>query len=166
MTAQLFIEQLGLKKHQEGGYYKRTYSSGIIISKNNLPDYAGDRFSQTAIYYLLEGGEVSKFHKLKSDEIWFFHAGSSLTIYMISEQNKLKTIQLGSDIKKGDLFQVPVPAETWFAAEVNDKSGFSFVSCTVSPGFDFEDFEIADKLKLSKEFSIVLQFPNKFFSNT
>jgi len=165
MTAELLIKQLDLQKHPEGGYYRRTYSSKIRINKADLPNHTGDRFCQTAIYYLLEGSEVSKFHSLKSDEMWFFHTGSSLTIYTMSEQNGLRRVQLGSGIEKGDVFQVLISAETWFAAEVNDKSSFSLVSCTVSPGFDFSDFKIADKANLSENFPAISDFSDKFFKN-
>ena len=163
MNAKYFIEKFNLEKHPEGGYYKRTYRSKIRINKQNLPYHNDDRHCQTAIYYLLEAGNVSKFHRLKSDEIWFFHYGNSLVIYTLSKQGEIIKQKLGSDINKGENFQILIPAHTWFAAEAFGKSSFSFVSCTVAPGFDFEDFEIAEKSKICNKFPELLKFDEKFF---
>ncbi len=97
----------------------------------------------TAIYYLLEQAEFSALHRIKSDEIWHFYAGTSLAVEGIHPDGTRQTWNLGLDTASGDRPQCTVPAFTWFGAQVVDKSGYALVGCTVSPGFDFADFEQA-----------------------
>jgi predicted cupin superfamily sugar epimerase len=146
MNASEIISKLGLTKHPEGGYYKETYRC-----KEELPTDRGKRNVSTAIYFLLEGKDISKFHRIQSDECWFFHIGKALEIYILSDDG-LKTIVLGNDISKGELPQAVIPARSWFGSKVKDEMGFAFVSCTVAPGFDFMDFEMADRRILLQEF--------------
>ena len=84
--------------------------------------------------------------------MWHFYDGDTLNVYVIHSNGDLQTIKLGNNIKNGAVFQAVVPAECWFASEPADKTSFSFVGCTVAPGFDFADFELAEKEKLTKEF--------------
>ena len=143
-TVEQLVQQFQLKPHPEGGYYKETYRSSEMIASNALPErFSGNRHFSTAIYFLLEKGNFSAFHKIKSDECWHFYAGNALTIYVIQPDGKLDTIQLGNDIANGETFQYVVPANCWFASEPATKSDYSFVGCTVAPGFDFADFELA-----------------------
>lgn len=138
------IKQLNLAPHPEGGYFRKTYISDELINKNHLPErFAGDRAFSTAIYFLLEQGDFSAFHRICSDECWHFYTGGTLNIYVIHQDGKLETIQLGNDINRGEVFQHVVPAGAWFASEPASGTGFSLVGCTVSPGFDFNDFEMA-----------------------
>lgn len=139
LSVKHFVEKLNLEKHVEGGYFKRVYASQTLIS---VPSQQ-QRPICTSIYYLLAGEDFSAFHRLKSDEIWSFNYGSSLTIYIIDEQGNLKTVVLGDP--KNPIFQITISANLWFAAEVNDKSSFTLVTCIVAPGFDYADFELADK---------------------
>ena len=103
----------------------------------------------TGIYFLLNGNQFSAFHRIRSDEVWHFYAGSPLCLYRISPKGKLSIVHLGTDFRRGNVFQAVVRAGDWFAAEVSVSSGFSLVGCTTAPGFDFRDFELAEKKKLS-----------------
>lgn len=132
-TAEEFIQHLDLEQHIEGGYYRSSYNSGSNFDQT--------RSLWSSIYFLLRTGEVSHFHRLTADEMWYFHAGESLTIYMISEQGELTTAQLGLDLAAGERPQFLVPKGCIFGSAMN-KPGFSLVGCMVSPGFTFEDFEL------------------------
>lgn len=144
-TADYFVEKLDMIAHPEGGFYKPTFMSEECITSNDLnTKFDGDRSLWTSIYFLLRDGEVSHFHRLKSDEMWYYHAGNSLTIYMISPEGELITKQLGLDIEKGESPQVLVPKNYIFGSAMNNK-GFSLVGCMVSPGFEFSDFELFER---------------------
>ena len=148
-----WIEKLGMQKHPEGGYYKEVYRSDEIISHQTLPSrFEGDRCFSTSIYFLLESNSFSAFHRIKSEEIWHFYKGTSLTLFIITEDGRLILMQLGDNIDNGEHLQIVVPRNAWFAAQVNTNSSFTLVGCTVSPGFDFNDFELADCSKLCEEF--------------
>ena len=150
VTPQQLIEQYQLQRHPEGGWYKETYRSNEYIAASTLPAWFDDKRSfSTAIYFLLEENDFSAFHRIKSDECWHFYAGDPLFIYVIRQDGELIIVRLGSDITKGQLFQYVVPANCWFASKPAPGSTFCFVGCTVSPGFDFKDFELADGGTLS-----------------
>lgn len=147
------IKVLNLKKHPEGGYYKEVFRTNEKISKQSLPKrYNGDRNLYTSIYFLLEGENISSFHKLKTDEIWHFYYGSRIIIYIIENKNLIKKIKLGHNVKSGDNFQVIIKKGHWFAAEVEDKKSYSLAGCTMAPGFEFEDFEMGSKKSLIKTY--------------
>jgi uncharacterized protein len=153
MTVQQLIQQYNLQPHPEGGWYKETYKSTEYISGNALPErFDGSRAFSTAIYFLLEQGNFSAFHRIKSDECWHFYAGDPLLIYVIQANGTLDITHLGNDIEKGQVFQFVVPANCWFASTPAPGSHFSFVGCTVAPGFDFTDFELAKASSLSALF--------------
>ncbi len=107
----------------------------------------GERNFSTAIYFLLEKDNFSAFHKIKSDELWHFYAGDSLEVIEITADGELKITELGPDN-----FQYCVPAGNWFGSRVKKGGSFSLVGCTVAPGFDFKDFEMAKRDELLKEF--------------
>ena len=146
MTSEKIISALNLLKHPEGGYYKETYRSSEVLETDH-----GKRNVSTAIYFLLEGRDKSKFHRIQSDELWFFHQGSAVEIFILNAGG-LETIALGNDLGKNELPQAIVKAKSWFAAKVKDENGYALVSCTVAPGFDFKDFELAERQKLLQEF--------------
>jgi predicted cupin superfamily sugar epimerase len=149
--AQYLKERLDLSELLgEGGYYKETYRSDKTIILPCQTD--GERSISTSIYYLLDGAQFSAFHRLKSDEIWHFYIGSSVTLYIINKMENLSEVKLGSNIEKGELFQIQVRAESWFAATVNDISSYALIGCTVSPGFDYLDFELGDRKKLIERY--------------
>lgn len=140
---QSLISKLGLAPHPEGGYYKRTYASGEQISDKELSvDFEGQRKLYTSIYFLLTSNDVSHFHRLKSDELWYFHAGSPLTIHIIHENGDYEEIQLGINLEKGEVPQALVPKNAIFGSSVMQEDTFSLVGCMVSPGFEFADFEL------------------------
>ena len=150
VTAQQLVQQYNLDPHPEGGWYKETYRSTEYIPVTALPArFGGIRAFSTAIYFLLGQNDFSAFHRIKSDECWHFYAGDPLLIFVIRQDGMLDIIQLGNDTSKGQLFQYVVPANCWFASRPAADSKFSFVGCTVSPGFDFADFELADSAGLS-----------------
>lgn len=141
-TAESFIKQYRLQPHPEGGWYKETYRSKEVITAAALPSrFGGERHFSTAIYFLLAQGNFSAFHRIKSDECWHFYAGQTLHVYVLHDDGKMEIIQLGP--AAGELFQYVVPANCWFASRPAPQSDFCFVGCTVSPGFDFADFEMA-----------------------
>jgi predicted cupin superfamily sugar epimerase len=153
MTAEKLIAQYSLLPHPEGGWYKETYRSSNTILKESLPsNFTEGRVFSTAIYFLLEQGNFSAFHKIKSDECWHFYSGETLLVYVINAEGKLDIIKLGNDIENGEVFQYVVPANCWFASIPANHAKFCFVGCTVSPGFDFNDFELAKANDLIKEF--------------
>jgi predicted cupin superfamily sugar epimerase len=144
-NARYWIDQLALQKHPEGGWFKEVYRSEVKISAGALPkEIKGDRNICTSIYYLLSGDDYSAFHRIKSDEIWHFYAGSSAFEITWIDKGVLKKEYLGKQAELGQSFQVVIPKNCWFAARLVDKSGFVLAGCTVAPGFDFNDFEMAD----------------------
>ncbi len=153
LSVPLLVEKYKLLPHPEGGFYKENYRSFEKIPNASLPKrFHGDRNYSTAIYFLLEAGDYSAFHKISSDECWHFYSGGPLLIYIIHINGKMEMIKLGNDILQGEQFQAIVPAQCWFASEPAPGSAYSFVGCTVAPGFDFDDFELAKKEELSKLF--------------
>lgn len=153
MNAAYFIKYLQLLPHPEGGYFKETYRAEESISAEALPKrFTGERSFSTSIYYLLQQGDRSVFHRIKSDECWHFYEGGTLLVHVIENDGNYYCVKLGKDIAAGDTFQFVVPSNTWFASEPAPGSTFSLTGCTVAPGFDFADFEIADKENLLSTF--------------
>jgi predicted cupin superfamily sugar epimerase len=147
-NAAYWITHLQLQPHPEGGYYKEVFRSAQLVSRQHQPDVV--KQACTSIYYLLEGKDFSAFHRLASDEIWYFHKGDPLLIYAINSDGALTTHEL-SDAPSGSLSIVIEPG-IWFASEPKAKDGFSLVSCAVAPGFDFNEFEIGGKGTLQSLF--------------
>ena len=135
--ANYFIEKLGLEQHPEGGYYKSTFSS-----KEEIDAFGMKRNLFTNIYFLLKSADVSHFHRLKSDEVWYYHGGSPLMIHVIDTFGNYQEMKLGLDIENGELPQAIVPKNAIFGSSVIEKDTYSLVGCMVSPGFNFEDFEL------------------------
>lgn len=170
--AAYWIEKLRLEPHPEGGFYRQTYRADLVLPAESLPpNFAGPRSAATAIYFLLEAGEFSAFHRLRSDELWHFYLGASLLVHVIEDGGSYSKIELGSDPEAGEVFQAVVRAGCWFTSELrindgemkdgemkdgrmkhdepNDRKPFALVGCTVAPGFDFEDFELAERGRLA-----------------
>jgi len=153
MKSEEIIEKFKLKAHPEGGYFYENYrSSGKVHSPDLWDGAEGFRNYSTGIYFLLDKNQFSAFHRIKQDEMWHFYAGSTLLLHMINKDGNYKLIKIGNNIKDGQFFQYVVPAGTWFSSEVEDKNSFSFCGCTVSPGFDFRDFEMPKRKKLLSKF--------------
>jgi uncharacterized protein len=147
------IAQLSLIPHPEGGYYREMYRSSGTIAANTLPSqYSGARSYVTSIYFLLTSESSSRFHRLRSDELWYFHEGSSLTVFIISPDGVMTKHRVGAGIENGEALQCAVPAESWFAAAVDAPNSYSLISCVVAPGFDFADFELGQRGALVRQF--------------
>lgn len=152
MNAEYWIEKLELEAHPEGGYFRQTYKSDLLIAHEALPGFAGARAASTAIYFLIEGKNFSAFHRLGSDEMWHFYAGSPLAVHVIEPVGAYSSILLGSDPEAGQTFQAVVRAGCWFASHVADWKSWALVGCTVAPGFEFADFEMAKREELSAQY--------------
>ena len=151
-TGKYFIEKLGLKEHPEGGYYSECLKSSDIIDAHSVDAaFGGDRRLWTSIYFLLKDREVSRFHRITSDEIWYSHSGTPLVIHIITKEGELKKVRLGLDAEREEQPQVLVPKGCIFGA-LMDGPGYSLVGCMVSPGFDYEDFELLSREDLIKEY--------------
>jgi uncharacterized protein len=143
LDPQYFISKLGLEPHPEGGYYKETFKATEMVSAQELTvDFDGKRKLYTSIYFLLTSNNISHFHRIKSDELWYYHAGSSLTIHIIDEKGEYTEIKLGLNIDEGEVPQALVPKNSIFASSVMEEEAFSLVGCMVSPGFEFKDLEL------------------------
>jgi hypothetical protein len=142
-TAENIIRNYGLLPHPEGGFYRETYRSPDEISIGGKI-----RNTATAIYYLLNDHDKSHFHRLSSDELWFFHQGEPLEILMIDEAGNFSFSILGVNDIPGSVPQLAIRAGIWFASRVKGGNGFSLVSCVVAPGFDFADFEMGNRAAL------------------
>lgn len=144
------IEQFNLKRHPEGGYFCETYRSDTLC----YPDSAegGSRSTATAIYYLLPAGTQSNLHALKSDEVWHFYMGGPMQLHFFYQDGSYEMSVLGTDIENGEAPQIVVPAETWFGGFPVDGVDYTLVGCTVSPGFEFDDFELGDRATLLRRF--------------
>ena len=150
-SADYWIEKLQLTSHVEGGAFRELYRSKLTASRSVLPaTFAGDRNFCTAIYFLLKENQFSAFHKISSDEIWHFYYGNALLIYEINKNGSLTEHRLGNDPEKSETFQCVIQAGNWFASKVAEGGNYSLVGCTVSPGFDFADFELANRDELTK----------------
>jgi uncharacterized protein len=150
-NARYWVDKLKLEPHPEGGYYRQTYKSELVIPHDSLPGHSGPRAVSTAIYFLLEGKNFSAFHRLRSDEMWHFYAGSPLLVHIIDRAGAYSSLLLGNDPDTAQVFQAVVPAGQWFASHVADWTSWALVGCTVAPGFDFADFELARREQLIGE---------------
>ncbi|WP_299214156.1 cupin domain-containing protein [uncultured Aquimarina sp.] len=140
------VTMLNMTPHPEGGFYKETYRSDGVIPKAVLKDqFSGDRNYCTGIYFLLTSENFSAFHRIKQDEMWHFYGGNSLYVHVITPEGVYTRYAVGMNLDQGESPQLVVPAGCWFASSVKDAEGYSFVGCTVSPGFDFADFELAGR---------------------
>lgn len=152
-SIQEIISRLDLKPHPEGGYFKESYRSAGFVEESSLArDYAGKRSYSTCIYFLLTSDAFSAFHRIKQDEIWHFYDGSPIVLHTISEAGIHTQTIIGNDLSLGQIPQWVVKGGDWFGAEVMNKNSFSLVGCTVSPGFDFADFDLPQRQKLIQLF--------------
>jgi predicted cupin superfamily sugar epimerase len=143
------VRRLDLSPHPEGGFYRETYRASDSIAHAALDArFKGDRAVCTAIYYLIRLGDFSAFHRIASDEVWHFYAGASLTVHCLNVDGSHDAIRLGARFDRGETPQAVVRAGTWFGARIEGDGAYSLVGCTVAPGFDFADFELATRLEL------------------
>lgn len=144
-TIQKIISQFKLLPHPEGGWYTETYRS---------PEHCNDRDRSlaTSIYFLLTSENVSRFHRIKSDELWYFHQGSTVTVHTLDLNGHTEN-KLGNNFENGEHPYLLVKANTIFGSSLDTENGFAFVSCVVAPGFEFNDFELFTKDDLMKDYA-------------
>jgi len=132
--AERLVRELELSPHPEGGHYRETFR-----------DASGseDRALSTAIYFLLQKGEVSRWHRVDAAEVWHYHRGAPLQLKVAADGAPVKRFILGADIERGERPQVVVPPHTWQSAR--SLGDYTLVGCTVAPGFEFSKFELADE---------------------
>jgi predicted cupin superfamily sugar epimerase len=144
-SAQEWIARLALVRHPEGGWYRETYRSTERVDPSALPArFGGARTLGTAIYYLLGPGERSALHRIKSDEVWHHYAGDAVTLSMLFESGLRRDATLGGVGEP----QVIVPAGVWYGARLVPGGVWALMGGTVAPGFEFADFELADRATL------------------
>lgn len=141
------IDKLGLQPHPEGGYYKETYRSSATIGSKG-------RAMMTSIYFLLTSENCSRFHRIQSDETWYFHEGDALQIHTLID-GKHHIQHLGLQIQFNEQPYHLVPANTIFGSTIVGEMGYALVSCAVAPGFDFNEFELFTSDELLQ------QYPNE-----
>jgi uncharacterized protein len=137
----LLAEQLDLRPHPEGGWFRETWRSALSFQP---PGYDGDRSAATAIYFLLCPGEASAWHVVRSDELWLWHRGGPLALRLggsEAEPRAAALIVLGANVSEGEQPQFVVPGGTWQSATPASPEPV-LVSCVVAPGFDFADFRL------------------------
>lgn len=144
---QNIVDHLGLLPHPEGGFYSEEYRSAEVLPDKN-------RQLMTSIYFLLTSDNVSNFHRIKSDELWFHHKGSPITVHTLSEELGHQKIKVGSKLDQGEVPQALVKKNVIFGSSVDEENSYALVSCVVAPGFDFEDFE------LFRRADLIAQFPD------
>lgn len=140
MAVSPFARALGLSPHPEGGWFRETWRSELTVATPRGPRPAG-----TSILYLLEAGEVSRVHRLVFDEVWHWHGGGALLVHHFTSAN-VDTLVLDTARP-----QHVVPAGTWFGAEPAAGASHVLVGCTMAPGFDEADWELADRATLLDE---------------
>jgi predicted cupin superfamily sugar epimerase len=141
------IDQYQLQPHPEGGYFAETWRSTQLVETP-----FGTRSTGTAIYFLLTEGNFSAFHRIRSDELWHWYEGAAVEVHMLHKDGSYGRLLLGSNAAAGQSYQGIVPAGAWFASHCVGSPGYALVGCTVSPGFDFADFELAAFDTLSARF--------------
>jgi len=146
-AVELWVRRLGLAPHPEGGWFRETYRSPERLPAGAIPArFPGERSLATAILYLLASGERSRFHRLRADETWWHHAGGAMQLHLLGPAGA-RHVSVGPERP-----QALVPHGTWFAAEPAPGAAFALVGCGTSPGFEYEDFELADGATLAAEF--------------
>lgn len=151
-AANEWIDALGLDPHPEGGFYRETYRSPTRLAAEVLEGpYEGSRSISTGIYFLLRSQDRSRFHRLRSDEMWHHYDGSAVTLHLLGAEG-YRTRMLGTAWAEGEAPQVLIPAGCWFGATVEDPDSYGLVGCTVAPGFDFRDFDLASRTELVDAF--------------
>jgi predicted cupin superfamily sugar epimerase len=153
LTPEKLITLLGLKPHPEGGYFRETYRSNEIIGEGALPGrYTGNRTYGTAIYYLLTRETFSAFHRIKTDEIYHFYLGDLVELVQLLPDGSGCVVMLGNDLASGEHVQTVVSRGTWHGAQLAEGGNYALLGTTVSPGFEFADFEIGDRNELIRSY--------------
>jgi hypothetical protein len=162
-TAADWIHALKLSPHPEGGHFAVASRSSAVVPQRALPQsFSGERNFFSSIYYLLEAGDFSAFHRLRSDEVWYYHAGCAMNIYTIHPNGFVTVRQLGCDTELQEQLQIHVPPNTWLAAQPAIENRYALVGCMMAPAFDERDWEMADRENLLRQFpqheQLILRF--------
>lgn len=154
MDAARVIEILGLEPLRgEGGYFHETYRSRGIIPRTALSDgYSGERPFSTAIYFLVTPESFSALHRVPGEEIFHFYLGDPVSMFRLYPDGEGEIIVLGNDIEEGHRPQCVVPGGVWQGLRLVGKGKFALLGTTMSPGFEFEDFERGERDALLKMF--------------
>ena len=154
MTAEEIKEKLGLEAHpREGGYFRQTWKSVEELPQSALPSrYSGARAAGTAIYYLLEPSTFSEMHKLISDEVFHFYLGDPVEMLQLWPDGSSRTVSLGNDILCGESLQLVVPQGVWQGSRLIPGGKVALLGCTVSPGFDYADYETGKREELTRQY--------------
>jgi predicted cupin superfamily sugar epimerase len=144
--AQHWVAQLGLQPHPEGGWFSECYRSQTRVTHGGQ-----ERLAATSIYFLLGFGAISRLHRLKFDELWYYHAGDALRVELLHGGGQRETVWLGPRAEAGERLQLVVPGGTVFGARAAEE-GASLVGCMVAPAFEFADFEMPTRAQLLKDF--------------
>ena len=153
ISVDYLIKEFDLQPHPEGGYFREPYRAQGIIKKQVLPPtFKGDRNYSTTVYFLLPKRSKSRLHRLPSDEVWHFYLGGPLKLIIINKEGAVEEITLGHNVQAGHKLQYVVPAGLWFGSYPAKGTAYSFVGCTVAPGFDFADLEMAKTEDLLKHY--------------
>ena len=148
-AAEYWIDKLQLTAHIEGGAYASTYTAALTLPQQVLPaSFHGARPASTAIYFLLKQEQFSAMHRIAADELWHFYYGDPLIVYEIEPGGNLTEHRLGNNPANNESFQCLVKAGSWFGSKTITDGAYSLVGCTVSPGFDFADFELGERATL------------------
>lgn len=143
MYAKDWIQHLALTPHPEGGYYRQTILSSDAM--DGRPNYS-------SIYFLLEDTNISHFHQIDADEIWYYHAGATLTLHMIHSDHTYETVRVGPNVDQGDVLQYVVPKNTIFASSIETPHAFAVVGCMVQPAFQFDTFKLYTQQELLQKY--------------
>ncbi|KNC50034.1 uncharacterized protein AMSG_05794 [Thecamonas trahens ATCC 50062] len=164
MVWEQLVEKLGMQAHPEGGFFVETYRADEEVAGGALPARfsATPRAFSTAILFLIPAGHVSALHRIAQDEVWHFYAGSPLVVEVLTDGEdgpSSSALLLGSDLFAGQAVQGVVKAGAWFGAHLADEDAgpeaYALVGCTVAPGFDFADFELAKADEMVAKFASV-----------
>lgn len=151
------VRALSLAPHPEGGFYRETYRAPLVLVHDAIREtHGGPRAASTAIHFLVPRGSFSALHRIASDEVWHFYRGAPLEVVEIAPSGALRTTRLGNRLSQGEVPQHVVPRGAWFgsrlARDTEARGDHALVGCTVAPGFDFADFELATRAELTARF--------------
>ena len=149
-TANDIIRKLGLEPHPERGYYRETYRASTVVESHR---HGGRRAVSTAIYFLITADQPATFlHRLISDEVFHLYDGGPLEILRLFPDGTSDVALLGMNLDAGERPQIVVPAGAWFGTELGPGASHCLVGCTVAPGFEFADFELAQGPELEAQY--------------
>lgn len=145
MDVHELIDRLDLRPHPEGGFFRETYRSDELLAADLSSRYDGSRPLSTAIYFLITRDSFSAMHRLASDEAFHFYLGDPLVMLQLHADGTGREVLIGNDVAAGQVPQVIVPRGVWQGTRLLDGGTYALLGTTVAPGFDFADFEFADR---------------------